>query len=74
MKLISTEFGENSIELLYADNPDTDAASTLLVVRLPKTPDPKKSLAWNRFFALSDLHEKVRELANIEREISEGIR
>ena len=72
MKLLSTEFGEKSIELLYADNPDTDAASTLLLVRLPKEVDHSKPLAWHRFHALGDLQELIRGLRSADRDTLES--
>jgi hypothetical protein len=70
MKLISTDFGEKSIELLYADNPDTDAASKLLVVRLPREIDQAKSLAFHRYWSLRDLRDFIDEQIEHEQKIS----
>jgi hypothetical protein len=72
MKLLSTEVGETSIELLYADNQNTDDASKLLIVRLPRQAEHNKSLAYNRYWALSDLRDFIGEQMEIERKTSEG--
>jgi len=72
MKLVSTDIREGSIELTYADNPDLDDAERLLIVRLPREVDQSKSLAWNRYWALTDLQELVTEQIKVERNVSEG--
>jgi hypothetical protein len=72
VKLLSTEIGENWIELTYADNPNTDDASRLLVVRLPRKVDQARSLAWNRHWALTELREFIGEQIEADRRISEG--
>lgn len=66
MKLLSTEIGEKGIELLYADNQNTDDAETLLVVRLPFAVDAKKSIAWNRYQALDHLQSLIQKLKTRE--------
>jgi hypothetical protein len=71
MQLLSTRFDGLGIELTYADNPDLDAATTVLRVRLPREAESNKSLAWHRYWALGDLQEIVRELRDADRDIVE---
>jgi len=72
VKLISTEIGESGLELTYADNPELDDASSLLIVRMPRDIESDKSLAYTRFWALNDLREFINEQIEIERKTSEG--
>ena len=71
MKLLSTEFRENSIELIYADSPDAEAAATLVHVRLPRDVDHSKRIAWNRYWALGDLQELIRAARDADRALAE---
>ena len=72
LKLLSTEIGENWIELTYADGPELDASAPHLVLRLHRDTDHGKSVAWNRFWALGDLRDMIDELREADRKISEG--
>lgn len=74
MKLLSTEIGENSVELTYADNPELDAASRLLIVRQPFDGDPYKSVAWNQLRVMSALAQWAdEERRRIRDEIEKNI-
>ena len=66
MKLLSTEIGEKHVELVYADKPEIDDAETLLIWRLPMEPRHGKSVALNRYVALRQLQEFVRQQADAE--------
>lgn len=72
MKLLSTVIAENSVERTYADNTELDDASTLLIVRMPKEVENAKSLAFHRYWALSDLRQFIDEQMTHERKASEG--
>ena len=73
MKLVSTEFRENSIELIYADNPDLEAAAMLLHVRLPRAVEQDKSPALNRYWALAELQEFLRKQMEDDLKTSRGV-
>ena len=60
MKLLSTEIGENSIELVYADNPNADDATQLVVVRMPIEGDELNTLAYARATALQQAFDFLR--------------
>ena len=72
MKLLSTEFGQNSVEMTFADDADLEAAATFLVARFPKACDHSKSLAWNRYWALSQLQESLAVILEDERKLMQG--
>ena len=74
MKLLSTEIGENRIELTYADNADLDAAERLVIVRLPTETNDAHSVALNRYVALKELQEFIRKQVEIDRATSDRIR
>ena len=67
MKLISQEYGLNSVELTFADNAEADDAETLLFARLPFEVQETKSVAWNRYWALQRLHDELGKLVADER-------
>lgn len=71
MNLISQEFGDGSVELTFADAPDENDATRLLIARIPFEVQPNKSVSWNRFWAMSQLHDQLGELVRAEREIME---
>lgn len=71
MQLLSTEIGDDWIELNYADGPELSATSPFVLIRLHREVDHSKSVAWNRYWALADLQEIVRELRNADRDTVE---
>jgi hypothetical protein len=70
VKLLSTEIGENSVELTNADNPELDDASMLLIARVAMKPHEGKSVALNRYVALKQLQDFIREQMNADELIS----
>lgn len=72
MKLISTEIGENWIELTYSDNADLEAAASFVVARVPTEIHPGKSVALNRYVALNALQKFFREQMEADEAISNG--
>ena len=72
VKLLSTVIDGDSVELTYADNPELDAALSLVIVRVPKEIDNSKSLAWHRYWALNNLQAFLGEQMEQERKVSEG--
>jgi hypothetical protein len=72
MKLLSTEIGENYVELIYADNSEIDDAETLLIWRLPTETHHGKSVALNRYAALKALQKFIREQMEADEAISNG--
>ena len=74
MKLISTEIGENWIELTYSDNADLEDAASFLVARVPMEPHPGKSVALNRYVALKKLLDFIRDQKEADEDISNRTR
>jgi len=60
MKLVSTEIGENWIELTYSDNADLEAAESFLVARVAMEPHHGQPIARNRYAALKKISDFVR--------------
>ena len=59
MKLFDTQFGQKTVELTYADNPQLDDALTLVIVRMPLEDTETKSLAWHRLRTLSQARDVI---------------
>jgi len=72
MKLLSTQIGEDWIEITYADGSELDENAPHLVLRLNRAVEQGKSLAWNRFWALGDLRDMIDDFREADRKISEG--
>jgi hypothetical protein len=72
MQLLSTKLIGDSIELTFADDPQTDAATKLLQARLPKAIDPTKSIGWHRYWFLRELRDELDGLIEAEAKAVEG--
>jgi hypothetical protein len=72
MELLSTKIVGGSIELTFADDPQTDAATKLLQARLPREVDPTKSIAWHRYWFLREVRDELDAMIEQERKIAEG--
>lgn len=70
MKLVSTEIGENWIELTYSDNADLDDAGNFVVARVQTELHHGKSVALNRFVALKKLVAFLRDQMEADEDIS----
>jgi hypothetical protein len=74
MKLLSTEIGDDWIELTFSDNPDTDAASNYVIARVPMKIVAGRPLEFHCYHALQAIQEELRQHAAQFRQALEGSR